>query len=228
MRIAVLVAVSALAAACSQGQPADSGERLPTLSAPPTTTADTATPTTTTSTAPTTPPRAGAPITEVVTWIEAADPVDAAGYRSATRDGETTDLDEDIAFSTPSGTSNCMTASRFDGALACLVELADPPQRPTPGEGQWQGGWVDFPGPTLQVGSAHADPGRFAAGTGAELPYGQSLAFGDYRCRSDAAGLFCVNYAHRSAVKFSDTGIEAFGCLQQETAPRDAGVRYSC
>ncbi|MGV0837904.1 hypothetical protein [Mycolicibacterium thermoresistibile] len=226
MRIAVLVAVSALVAACSQGQTDQAEQRLPTLSAPPTTTTDT--PTTTTSTPPTVPPRAGAPIAEVVTWIEAGDPVDADGYRSATRDGETTGLDGDIAFVTPSGTSNCMTASRFDGALACLVELADPPPRPTPGEGQWQGGWVDFPGATLQIGSAHADPGRFAAGTGAELPYGQSLAFGDYRCRADAGGLFCVNYAHRSAVKFSETGVETFGCLQEVTPPQDVGAKFSC
>lgn len=226
MRIAVLVAASALVAACSQGQPPTAEQRLPTLSVPPTTATDTTTPTT--STPPTAAPRAGAAIAEVVTWIEAGDPADAADYRSTTRDGETTELTDDVAFVTPSGSVNCMTASRFDGALACLVELTDPPPRPTPGEGQWQGGWVDFPGATLQVGSAHADPGRFAAGTGAELGYGQSVAFGDYRCRSDRAGLFCVNYAHRSAAKFSDTGIETFGCLHEVTPAPDVGTEFSC
>jgi len=229
MRIALLLAASALVAACSQGQTADVEQRLPTLTAPPTTRTTTGTPTTTTtSTTPTAAPGAGATINEVVAWIEAAEPVDAAGFGAATRDGETTELDGDVAFVNPSGTVNCMTAARFDGALACLVELADPPRRPTPGEGQWQGGWVDFPGTTVQIGSAHADPGRFAAGTGAELPHGRSVAFGDYRCRSDASGVFCVNYAHRSAVKFSDTGIEAYGCLKEVPAPEDVGVKYSC
>jgi hypothetical protein len=35
------------------------------------------------------------------------------------------------------------------------------------------GGWVDFDGSSVQVGSIHGDPGRFTAGEG------PSLAFGD-------------------------------------------------
>jgi hypothetical protein len=54
------------------------------------------------------------------------------------------------------------------------------------------------------------------------------LAFGDYRCRADAAGLFCVDYAHQSAVKMSASGVEAFGCLQKTTPPPDIGLRFSC
>ena len=69
------------------------------------------------------------------------------------------------------------------------------------------------------VGSVHGDPGRFAAGTGPELPYGQSLAFGDYRCRSDQAGLVCVNYAHQSAARFSDAGRAAVRMPATVTAP---------
>jgi hypothetical protein len=80
----------------------------------------------------------------------------------------------------------------------------------------------------VQVGSVHGDPGRFDAGTGPELPYGQSLAFGDYRCRSDQAGLVCVNYAHQSAVQLSDAGVQTFGCLQPATAPPQIGEKFSC
>ncbi|BDB42314.1 hypothetical protein IWGMT90018_27600 [Mycobacterium kiyosense] len=90
--------------------------------------------------------------------------------------------------------------------LSCLVELGSPPPRPDTAYGEWKGGWVDFDGTDLQVGSARADPGPFLAGTGAELALGDSLAFGDFRCRADQAGLFCVNYAHQSAVRFSPTG----------------------
>ena len=67
----------------------------------------------------------------------------------------------------------------------------------------------------------------FAAGIGPELPYGQSLAFGDYRCRGDQAGLFCVNYAHQSAARFSDAGVQPFGCLQPVTRRCRRSVRCS-
>ena len=59
-------------------------------------------------------------------------------------------------------------------------------------------------------------------------PPAKSLEFGDYRCRADPAGLFCVNYAHQSAARFSDAGIEAFGCLQKVTPPADIGLKFSC
>ena len=101
-----------------------------------------------------------------------------------------------------------MTDSKSSaGALACLVDLKDPPPRPDDAYGEWKGGWIDYDGTSVRVGSVHGDPGRFTAGTGPELPYGQSLAFGDYRCRADPAGLFCVNYAHQSAARFSDAGV---------------------
>jgi hypothetical protein len=166
---------------------------------------------------------------EVIAWIEAGVVADSADYHVATRDGETTQLGEDVAFTTPSGKTNCMTDSRHsDGALACLVDLADPPPRPDDAYGEWKGGWVDYAGNTLRVGSAHGDPGRFVHGEGAELPDGSTLAFGDYRCRADRAGLFCVNYAHRSAVRFSPEGIGVFGCLHPVPPPADAGKLFSC
>ena len=138
---------------------------------------------------------------DVIAWVEKGTPADAATHHSASRDGETTDLGEDVAFTGPSGTPNCMTDARADGALACLVDLADPPPQPDDVYGQWKGGWVDFSGPSVEIGSPHGDPGRFSRGTGAELPAGETLAFGDYRCRADPAGVYCVNYAHQSAVR---------------------------
>ena len=121
-----------------------------------------------------------------------------------------------------------MTDSRFAGALACLVNLSDPPPQPAEVYGQWKGNWVDFEGPTAEVGSAHGDPGRFGNGTGPQLTPGQSLAFGDYRCRADATDVFCVNYAHQTALEFSRAGIEPFGCLAKATPPGDIGVKFSC
>jgi hypothetical protein len=227
MRIAVMIAASVLVAGCSQPVGGEAERSEPTLR--PNTTRSTPPVTTTTSTAPARPPAIGAPIGDVIAWVEAGTPADAAHYHSATRDGETTQLGDDVAFTTPSGRSNCMTDSRYaGGALACLVELTNPPPRPADVYGEWKGGWVDFTGPTLEVGSAHGDPGRFSRGTGPELPYAQSLAFGDYRCRADQAGLFCVNYAHQSAVRFSDAGVEPFGCLQKVSPPPDIGQKFSC
>lgn len=165
----------------------------------------------------------------VIAWVEAGAPADPGRYHSASRDGDTTDLGQDVAFVTPSGKTNCMTDSKnSSGALACLVNLTNPPPRPDDVYGEWKGGWVDYDGTSLQVGSVHGDPGRFAAGTGPELPYGQSLAFGDYRCRSDQSGLFCVNYAHQTAARFSDQGVQPFGCLQPATAPPQVGQMFKC
>ena len=197
----------------------------PPLSATPTSTRS-ASPTP--SVAPARPPAAGAPIDQVIRWIEAGTPVAASAFHTATRDGVATPLGSDVAFTTPSGKTQCMTDAGAGGELACLVDLTNPPARPTDVEGEWKGGWVDFPGDALDVGSAHGDPGRFAKGTGPQLPYGQSLNFGDYRCRSDQSGLFCVNYARQSAARFSDGGIEPFGCLHRVDAPADIGEKFSC
>lgn len=184
-----------------------------------------------TTTPPTAPgaPAAGAPIAEVIGWIEAGAPVDVAAFRTATRDGQETQLSEDVAFTAPAGSSvNCMTDTRSDGALACLVELAEPPARPAQVSGEWIGNWVDFAGQTLEIGSVHGDPGRFSRGSGPTLPQGSTLAFGDYRCRTESAAAVCVNYAHQSAARFSPDGIEPFGCLQRVTPPADVGVKFSC
>lgn len=174
-------------------------------------------------------PAAGASIADVIAWIEAGHPVDPARYHNATRDGATTPLGTDLAVTAMAGNVSCMTdAKHTGGALSCLVKLSNPPPPPPTAYGEWQGGWVDFDGTTLQVGSSRADPGPFINGDGPELGNGDSLSFGDYRCRADQTGLFCVNYAHQSAAKFSRGGIEPFGCLRPAPPPDGVGTAFSC
>lgn len=228
MRIAVLIAASVLVAGCSQAVGGDAEKSGPAVSTPPSTARSTS-PAPLAPTPPARPPEPGAAVGAVIAWIEAGSPADPGAFHVATRDGATTQLGGDVAFATPSGKTQCITDAKYNGgALTCLVDLAAPPPRPTDAEGVWKGGWIDYDGMTLQVGSLHGDPGPFVKGDGPELPYGNALAFGDYRCRADPVGLFCVNYAHQSAVRFSDTGIEPFGCLQSVTAPPQIGEMFSC
>ncbi len=165
---------------------------------------------------------------ELTAWVQAGTAGDASEFHRATRDGVTTDLGEYVAFVTPSGKTQCMTDEKSDGALACLVSLSDPPPRPAQAYGEWVGGWVDFDGAAVEVGAVRADPGQFTVGTGPELAYGSTLKFGDYQCRSDPDGLFCVNYAHRSAVRLSDAGVQPFGCLREVAPPEFVGAKYAC
>lgn len=221
--VVVFAASALLAAGCS----GDSGQARHTQLTP-ITPSRTATSTSATSTTPSAAPAAGVPIAEVIKWVAAAGPVDAAQYHVALRPGSTVQLGDDVAFTTPSGTT-CMTdAKHGTPGLACLVDLTDPPPQPPDVYGVWKGGWVDFDGAGVQVGSAHGDPGRFSNGQGPELPYDRSLSFGDYRCRTDETALFCVNYAHQSAVRFSAGGIDTFACARQLTPPAGIGVQYVC
>lgn len=227
MRNAALVAVSLLVAGCAHTT--IGGQSQQTGTTPGSARAGAATPSAAKPPAPSAAPGRGAPISGVIAWVEAARPADPARYHSATRGGVTTELGEDVAFATASRKVACMTDSKHTGgALACLVDLADPPTRPSEVYGEWRGGWVDFDGSSLQVGSAHGDPGPFSKGDGPELPDGRSLSFTDYRCRADHAGLFCVNYAHRSAARLSAAGIEPFGCLQPMPPPEGVGEKFSC
>jgi hypothetical protein len=227
MRIGLLLAASALVAGCSST--VGGNERSPSALTTPAISPTTSKPATTTRTSvPSTPPAAGAAVTDVIRWIEAGPPADAGTYHSVTRDGVTTPLGEQVAFRTAGTEANCVTNRYRDGALACLVKLTNPPPRPPGIETAWKDNWVDFAGTSVDVGSPHGDPGPFVDGTGQELPAGQSLAFGDYRCRTGASGLFCVDYAHQTAVKLSPAGVEGFGCLRQTTPPPDIGLRLSC
>ena len=226
MRIAALVAVSLLVAGCSHAGDGRSGQTQTTTQASGTTT-----------TAPSgskqppasNAPNAGAAISDVIAWIEAGHPADPGQYHTAAREGATTSLGNDIAFTAQASKVDCMTDSKHTGgALACLVDLTSPPPRPATAYGEWKGGWVDFDGTNLQVGSARGDPGPFINGNGPELANGDSLSFGDYRCRADQSGLFCVNYAHQSAARFSTAGIEPFGCLRSAPPPDGVGIAFSC
>jgi hypothetical protein len=232
MRIAMVLAASALVAGCSSGAGGslDHAESSPTTGGSTTSTVPRTptSPSTPRSTTPSLAPAAGASMTDVIAWIEAGTPADVAGFHTMTRGGDTTDLGDGVAFVTAGTEANCVTDKYQNGALACLVKLTAPPATPPGIESAWKNNWVDFPGTTVDVGSPHGDPGPFGDGTGAELPAGQSLAFGDYRCRADTAGLFCVDYAHQTAVRLSAAGVEGFGCLQKVTPPAEIGLRLSC
>jgi hypothetical protein len=248
MRIAVMFAASALVAGCSQQQAGSPGSAELTPITPSRTAGATITPTTSPTTTTTTgkassspssssspsgaaaarAPEADAPVQEVIGWVEAGPPVDGADFRLALRNGITTNLDGDTAFTTASGIS-CMTeGTRVAGGLACLVDLIDPPPQPPDVYGVWKGGWVDFDGSGVRVGSAHGDPGRFSAGQGPPLPAGGSLSFGDFRCRTDTAALVCVNYANQTAVRYSEDGIDAYGCTRQTPPQSGIGIQYGC
>ncbi len=173
-------------------------------------------------------PPTGVPIAQAITWIEAGAPVDSAQYHVALRGGVSTDLGDDVAFTTPAGTT-CMTDAKHNAAgLACLVDLTNPPPQPPDTYGQWKGGWVDYDGANVLVGSAHGDPGRFGTGQGPELPLDKSVSFGDFRCRTDSEALYCVNYAHQSAVRMAADGVDTYACAQQATPPAGIGVKYVC
>ncbi|OMC20728.1 hypothetical protein [Mycobacterium colombiense] len=224
MRIAAVIAASLMVAGCSH---ATGGHSEPTGS---TTQASTgAGAPGSKSPAPAAAPAAGAAISDVIAWIEAGHQADPGRFHTATRDGAATPLGHDIALTAMAGKVSCMTdAKHTGGALACLVSLTNPPPAPATAYGQWQGGWIGFDGVNLQVGSARADPGPFINGNGPELANGDSLSFGDYRCRADQSGLYCVNYAHQSAAEFSPAGIEPFGCLKPAPPPDGVGTAFRC
>ena len=226
MRIAVLLAVPLLVAACSTAGNGHSGQTSTTTPASATTTTG---PSGSKPPAASTAPAAGAAISDVIAWIEAVHPADPRHYHTATREGATTPLGDDVAFTAQASKVACTTDSKHTaGALACLVTLSNPPPPPATAYGEWKGGWVDFDGTNLQVGSARGDPGPFVNGNGPELANGSSVSFGDYRCRADQSGLFCVNYAHQSAARFSTAGIEPFGCLRSVPPPDGVGIAFSC
>ncbi|MDY6995089.1 MAG: hypothetical protein SW019_00740 [Actinomycetota bacterium] len=234
MRIAGLIAVSVLVAGCSQSV---GGEAEPSAAPAPSSARQTA-PTSASALPsgtrqPSAAPGPGAAVNEVIEWVEGGAPVDPAEHRVAFRDGVTTSLGDDVAFTAPSGaphgSTQCITDVQYsDGTLICLTDLDSPPPRPAGAEGMWKPGWIEFAGTTMQVGALHGDPGPFLNGVGPELPPGQTLAFGDYRCRSDATGLACVNYAHRSAAWIGAAGVVPYGCLQPVSAPPGIGQMFSC
>ncbi|MGU3499269.1 hypothetical protein [Mycobacterium sp. C31M] len=229
MRWMLVVATSALVAGCSWGQdtiPARTPLSVPAKTAD-STRADTTTPSTTaTTTTISATPVPGTDVAAVIAWIEAGQPVPAAQFTEVTRDGAAGTV-EGVAFSTD--TVNCIsTAAYRDGALACLVDLDNPPPRPPDAISVWKGNWVDFDGANVEIGSVRGDPGPFRDGRGATLPAGDTLTFGDFRCRADTAAVLCVNYADRSGVRLAADGVDGFGCLTAAEAPPGIGVRLAC
>ncbi len=231
MRIAVVPAAALLLAGCA-GAPQSAPARLTPITgsagapAPAPESASPSAPATTSSAVAAPGPEASADT--AIAWVESAAPVDAADFGVALRGGVSTALGQDVAFTTGSGIS-CMTdVKRAAAGLACLVDLTDPPPAPDGVYGVWKGGWVDFDGTAVEVGSAHGDPGRFAAGQGPPLPPDRSLSFGDFRCRADDQILVCVNYANRTAVRYSDSGVDAPGCTRDRGPTPGIGIRYTC
>lgn len=223
---AAMLSALVLVAGCSETV---GGQSRPTKLTPlPSPPSKSSTNSTSTSVPRTAPPAPGAPIADVIAWVAAGEPVDVAAFHMATRDGTTTDLGDDVAFTTPSGKIRCSTMLSYTNALMCLADLKNPPPRPAGAEIHWAGGWVDFDGKSLSVGSFHGDPGPFVNGDGPQLPYGKTLKFGDYQCRTDQVGLYCANGAHQSAARYSDSGIEPFGCLKAVPPPADIGLRFNC
>ena len=232
MRIAVLFAASVLVAGCSQVPAGKPGPAELTPITPSRTgaanTPSSSAATTSSSSASAQAPGPAASAAEAIAWVEAGPPVDGADFNVALRNGAATSLGDDTAFTTSFGTS-CMTDSkRVASGLACLVNLVDPPPQPPDVYGEWKGGWVDYDASGVRVGSAHGDPGRFSAGQGPPLPAGGSLSFGDFRCRADATALVCVNYTNKTAVRYSDDGIDVFGCSRQTPPQAGIGIQFTC
>ena len=236
MRIALVLTTSVLVAGCSVVPAGKPGPTELTPITPSRTVGTTTAPSATTrapsssrtSSASISAPGVGDSAAAAIAWVEAGPPTDDADFRVALRGGSSTPLGEDTAFTTPSGI-RCMTDAKRDaGGLACLVDLINPPPQPADVYCAWKGGWVDFNGSSVRVGSAHGDPGRFAVGSGAPLPQGNSLSFGDFRCRADVTTLVCVNYASKTGVRYSDDGITAYGCTRQNPPAAGVGEQYSC
>lgn len=234
MRIALVLAASVLVAGCSTVPAGKPGSTELTPITPSRTTSSAAVPSTTSrapepsKTGSISAPGAGDSAQTAIAWVEGGPPADDADFRVALRGGSSTPLGEDTAFTTPSGIS-CMTDMKRDsGGLACLVDLVNPPPQPPDVYGVWKGGWVDFDGSGVRIGSAHGDPGRFAVGSGAPLPQGNSLSFGDFRCRADVTTLVCVNYARKTGVRYSDDGITTYGCTRQNQPAAGIGEQYTC
>lgn len=177
-------------------------------------------------------PTADTPIADVIAWVNAGNPVDLTTFHTAKHGNATTNLHDDIAFSSPSNKLSCITDSAHgNDGLVCKATLKTWPDRPKQGGGDWEPGWVAYSGSNLTVGEIRSDQGPFTAGDGLVLPYGSKITFDNYSCRLDLTGLTCVNTQVNSGVTMSDAGIVPHGCLQPRTKTADEaniGKTYGC
>ncbi|MFE3188849.1 hypothetical protein ACFXHA_07550 [Nocardia sp. NPDC059240] len=183
--------------------------------------------------APTAAPAAGASLSTVLAWIRAGTPVDAANFHTATAtDGTKSDLDVGIAFVSPTKKIQCMTpmksATSYMHGLACMVSFDNPAPRPASHpHGEWNGDWVDYPGPNAGIGRIAGDPGQFTLGYGSTLAYSTTLTFDAYECRMDQTGLLCADESAGTAVQLSSAGPVPFGCFTRTDATEWA-IAYGC
>jgi len=176
-------------------------------------------------------PVRGAAFADVIAWVQAGHAADAGQFRTAkAQDGTVTPLPGDVAFTSPTGKIKCTTDSEDSlPDMSCLVDLKNPPQKSNGSAmGEFIPGWIDYSGRQATVGSLHGDPGPFVRGYGNQLPYGSRISTGNYTCRIDTAGLFCVDRSARTGIQMSDAGVVPFGCLDRQAPTQDVGERYAC
>lgn len=163
-------------------------------------------------------------------WINEGIADDPANFHDTLLDGVPTPLSSegDVAFRQPGTVRGreslgCISSK---GMLTCMPPLSSPVRKPTKVVDHWVGNWMEFDGSTITVGGIHGDPGVFIDGSGKPLAFGHTLAFGDYKCRSDLTGMYCVNLPKRTGFRFSNT-ITPYGCTQVEV-PRGSGAKFKC
>lgn len=230
-RFAVLTSVLILAVGCSDDATSKTTPLPETGTAPASAVPTSSAPTSSSQAPAAPPPEAVASPEALVRWVAAGRPADPADFQTVERDGEATELTgDDVAFRLPGDLKPNTLAGcirRLSETLSCLPGLADPPPKPPENLWQWISNWVDFNGSTITVGGYHGDPGPFSDGPGAPLPYGDSIKSGDYQCRSDPSGLYCVSLSKHTGLRMSET-LTAFGCAKQATPPAGIGEQYDC
>jgi hypothetical protein len=159
--------------------------------------------------------------------------VDPNAFRAVSRDGTITTLPDpaDVAFRPPgpyddNNVAGCVTEFSYRPALVCIPPLTNPPKKPD-APGQWIGSWVTFDGAKITIGSFHGDPGPFNDGSGKPLNYGDTITFGDYQCRSDPSGMYCMSRSHQSGLAMSGT-LTTYGCVKLPIHPEGVGEQFTC
>jgi hypothetical protein len=228
-RCATIAAIAVLLAACTH--PPHSA--APISSGPQSATTSTARSSTPPPTATQPPPAPHATPAALAAWIQAGTPVDPNAFRTVSLRGTVTTLADpaDVAFRLPGphnddDVADCATERSVNSILACFAPLKNPPKRPHY-PGQWESDWVTFDGASITVGSFHGDPGPFNDGSGKPLNYGDTITFGDYQCRSDPTGMYCMSRSHHSGLAMSST-VTGYGCVKLPKHSEFVGKQFKC